>query len=95
LSVQAVVTLLFPLPAFAAVLGASVKLIAVPLLTVTDRDSVRLAVSVTVPVFEFVCACDAGTNSPIETRAIDATQTFWKNVISVSLVKQMDCPSLD
>jgi hypothetical protein len=76
LSVQAVVTLLVVLPAFVAMFAASVKLTVAPLVTVTVSDSGRLALRATVPMFELICACDAGTNSPIKTRANEATNNF-------------------
>src|SRR6266850_999423 len=80
--VQAVVTLLVVLPAFTAVFEARVKLTVVPAVTFTVRDSVRVALRVTVPMFEFAaCACESGTDSPIKNRAVEMTQIFWKNRI--------------
>ena len=77
MSVQAVVTELPPLPALPAVFGASANVIALPLVTFTVRDSVRLAVRVTVPALEFIWALETGANPvAMKSRAIVARQVF-------------------
>src|SRR5258708_38145355 len=78
LSVQAVVTPVVVAVPFTAVFGDNGIVTAAPLLMVTVRASVSVALMVTVPMFEFAaCACEAGTISPIRTRAIETTQNFW------------------
>src|SRR5260370_4995513 len=58
---QAVVRPVVALPALTAVVGASVKLTVLPLLTVTVSDSDKVAFRLTVPMFEFTCAFAGGT----------------------------------
>ena len=79
------VTPVVVLPAFTAVFGASAKFTVLPLLTVTVRDSDSVAFSVTVPVFELICAEAGGTFAATKSRAPVAINSLYdRRIYSVS-----------
>jgi hypothetical protein len=76
--VQAVWIVLVELPAFNAVLGASVKFTSEPPVTFMLRDSVTLAFRTTVPTFEFRCAFAAGGMAATSNHPAAITSTLCK-----------------